>query len=310
MQHRESILVIIPTLATKERGDYLHRAIDSVISQREVRAIPLVVANGPNCDPSILESLHSNNKIRFEYNNEASMPKALLTGREIVDTPFYSELDDDDMLLPDALKIRLNVMQHKPDTDVVITSGFISNGKKQIINIIDFSEIQSNPLHTLMKTNWFLPGSALFRTATVTQDFFEGMPKYLEWTYLAYRLSSSKKISFVNTPTLVHYTHHSFSIWNSKERIISQPNAIEQIMQLELPNEIIDHFKLQLAAANNNVAANYRIIRIHLKKHEYRFAWPLIKELVKSKDGWMFAFKLIQGKILSVSRRFFRMNSA
>jgi len=302
MQHRESILVIIPTLATTERGDYLHRAIESVVSQREVRAIPLVVANGPNCDPRIIESLRQNNKIRFAYINEANMPQALLKGREIVDTPFYSELDDDDILLPDALKIRLNIMQHKPDTDVVITSGFISNGNKKIINIVGFSEIQSNPLQILMKTNWLLPGSALFRTDTVTQDFFEGMPKFLEWTYLAVRLSLSTKISFVNTPTLVHYTHHSFSIWNSKECIINQPAALEQILQLELPNEIKHYFKMALAAAN------YNKFRIYLKDHDYRFAWSLIKKCVKSKDGWIFAFNLIRRKILRVSRRFFRRN--
>ncbi|MFC1871278.1 glycosyltransferase [Chloroflexota bacterium] len=299
MQDRESILVIIPTLATTERGDYLHRAIDSVVSQREVRAIPLVVANGPNCDPSIIESLRHNNKIRFVYINEASMPKALLKGREIVDTPFYSELDDDDILLPDALKIRLNIMQHKPDTDVVITSGFISNGNKAIINIVDFSEVQSNPLQMLVKTTWLLPGSALFKTDTVTQDFFEGMPKFLEWTYLAVRLSSSTKISFVNTPTIVHYTHYSFSIWNSKECKINRSNALKEIMRLELPNEIKHHFEMVLAVAN------YRTFIIYLKDHEYRFAWSFLKECEKSKDVWMFIFKRIPRKILRISRRLF-----
>lgn len=296
-------MVIIPTVATTERGDYLHRAIESVISQREVRAVPLVVANGTNCDPSILESLRHNNKIRFAYINEASMPKALLTGREMVDTPYFSELDDDDILLPDALKIRLNIMQHNPDTDVVITSGYISNGNKKIINIVGYSEIQSNPMQMLLKINWLLPGSALFRTDTVTQDFFAGMPKFLEWTYLAVRLSSSTKISFVNTPTLVHYTHHSFSIWNSRECIINKPNALKQILQLELPIEIKHYFKMALASAN------YIVFRIYLKDHEYRFAWSLLRECLKSKAGWMFAFNLIHSKFLRVSGRFFRRYS-
>ena len=71
-------------------------------------------------------------------------------------------------------------------------------------------------------------------------------------------------------------------------------------MQLELPNEIIDHFKLQLAAANNNVAANYRIIRIHLKKHEYRLAWPLIKELVKSNKFYEISGPIGLSKIIWV----------
>lgn len=303
MQDRESILVIIPTLATTERGDYLHRAIDSVVSQREVRAIPLVVANGPDCDPSILESLCHNNKIRFVYMNEASMPKALLKGREIVDTPFYSELDDDDILLPDALKIRLNIMQHEPDTDVVVTSGFISNGNKTTVNIVDFSEFQSNPLQMSVNTSWLLCGSALFRTDTVTQDYFEGMPKFLEWTYLAVRLSLSTTISFVNTPTIVHYMHHSFSVWDSRECKISQPDALRRIMQLELPDETKHHFEMALAAANCCAFI------IYSKDHEYRFAWSLLKECVKSKYGWMYIFKLIYSKILRISGRLFRRHS-
>lgn len=303
MQHHDSILVIIPTLATTERGEFLYRAIDSVLSQRDVKAIPLVIANGPNCDPNILDSLRHNNKILFAYIDEASIPGALLAGCDIVDTSFYSELDDDDIFLPDALKIRLNIMQHKPETDVVITSGFISNGEKKIINIDDFSDFQSNPLQMLLKTNWLLPGSALFRTETITRDLFLGMPKFLEWTYLAVRLSSSKKISFVNTPTLIHYTHHYFSIWNSKQCLINRPNALEQILKLELPKEIKHNFKKHLAAAN------YRVIRICLKDHEYRFVWSLIKKCVINKDVCMYAFLHIHSKILRMVSRFFSRSS-
>jgi hypothetical protein len=67
------------------------------------------------------------------------------------------------------------------DTDVIITSGYISNGNKNNKYCWLFEINQS--VQMLLKINWLLPGSALFRTDTVTQIFLQGCLNF-EWTYL------------------------------------------------------------------------------------------------------------------------------
>ena len=82
MKHHRAISIIIPTLATTERGDFLFRALDSVLSQQEVRAIPLVIVNGPDHDPEILRRLTRRTDIITAYIKEDSMPAAIRAGRE------------------------------------------------------------------------------------------------------------------------------------------------------------------------------------------------------------------------------------
>lgn len=222
------VSVIIPTLASLEREKFLFRAISSVLLQREVKTIPIVIANGNSFNPDILEKLDKRKDLRFYYLEEASQPKAIQVGRSLVETPFFSILDDDDILFPYALITRLQPMQEKDDTDVVVTSGIIHNNNNITININDFEEISKDPLGNIDK-KWMLTGASLFRTATISSAFFEGMPQYLEWTYMAVRIIlGGKKISFLNIPTVIHFTDHPFSIDISKNAILGRPQAFKR----------------------------------------------------------------------------------
>ena len=260
------VSVIIPTLATKERSRHLSAAIDSVLSQQGVQTLPIVIANGPRCDPDVLRWLSQRNDIRYFFQEEPSMPRAIMTGRNMVDTPYYSELDDDDLLLPQALHIRINNMLPDPRIDAVVTNGIIRNQGQEEIHIDDFIGHQTDPLRQLLVRNWLLPGAALFRTETVNQEILKGMPEYLEWTYLAIRLSLERKILFVNEPTVIHYLDHDFSIDKSDKAILGRPKALRRILALDLPDDVRKVYKVRLAYANHDAS------RLFLKNRKYALA--------------------------------------
>jgi glycosyltransferase involved in cell wall biosynthesis len=275
-----TVAVIIPTLATTERGEYLFKAINSVLIQREVKAVPIVIANGYSYDPGILKELTLRKDIKCVYLEKASQPRAIQVGRNLVETPFFSILDDDDLVLPHAMITRLKPMQDDPRTDVVVTNGIIYSQDQPTVNINDFQEISIDPLRTLDR-KWMLTGASLFRSATVSPEIFEGMPRYLEWTYMAARLClEKKKISFVNEPTVVHFLDHPFSIDRSQEAILGRAQAFKRILELDLPQEVRDVFEMYLGHAY------YGASQIYLREGRFALAVASHLKMLRCKSGW------------------------
>ena len=84
-----AVSVIIRTLAEGRRRDAIYRALQSIVSQQGVTAIPIVVANGDRFDPTLLEELQARRDLRFHYLELGSLPAAMQQGRAMVDTPFF-----------------------------------------------------------------------------------------------------------------------------------------------------------------------------------------------------------------------------
>jgi Glycosyl transferase family 2 len=280
MSEDQSVSIIIPTLATRERSPYLLKAIDSAAFQLHARTIPIVIANGSLYDSELLDYLRRRSDIRFVYTEQASQPAAMLLGRNLVATPYFAIFDDDDYLLPHAMTTRLQAIQADPAIDVVVTSGLISNDGHEAVNINDFSKFRPDPLNGFLIKNWLLTGSGLFRTATVPSELFIGMPQYLEWTYLAIRLClENKRICFINTPTLVHIFDHKFSIDRSRGAVLGRPGAVKRILELDLPDTI--RFAFEKALANTNFA----IVKLFLKERNFSKAGSFFLKALRCKGG-------------------------
>jgi len=123
-----AISVIVPTAATQDRAASLTRALESALGQEGVRPDVIVVANGPGCDPDVLATLARRRDIRLIRRHEAGLGPSISTGRDLVNAPFFAELDDDDLLLPGALATRLERMRVQPTVDAVVTTGFLRAG--------------------------------------------------------------------------------------------------------------------------------------------------------------------------------------
>lgn len=254
MTRRDPVCVLVATLASSDRAPYVLRAIDSLRAQSKVYARPIVVVNGEMADPAVVGNLEQDRDITVLYRPEANLPRALAAGRRLVDTPFFAQLDDDDELLPNALELRLQRMMQLDKPDAVVTNGLIRAGSLETESMADFPLVERDPMRTLMERNWMLPGSALFRTETLSEAVFEATPRFLEWTYIGLLLASRYRLALLSSPTVIHYDDHAFSVNQSRECTLGRPHAFEAVLALDLPAEVKRQLRVKRGAAWHQAA--------------------------------------------------------
>jgi glycosyltransferase involved in cell wall biosynthesis len=230
-----AVTVIVPTLALRERRELLRRALQSLLDQAGVRVVPLVVVNGPAPDPEVLCDLLGDRRLRLHFCESAGLPAALRCGREIVDTPWFADLDDDDLLLPDALARRVDALERRPDCWAVVTNGLRRTAAGDVLHVSGDEDIAADPLGALLRQNWMLPGAYLCRTAEVGPEIFERVTPYLERTCLAIRLTTRGRICWIREPTVLYQEESPGSQWNSGACIVGQPAALREILSMDLP---------------------------------------------------------------------------
>jgi glycosyltransferase involved in cell wall biosynthesis len=232
---RATVSVIVPTTALAVRRSLIDRAIDSILEQTGLRAIPTVIVNGSARDPDVTRALMADGRLRVHIVEEGGLANALQVGRRLVDTPWFAELDDDDILLPHALESRVEALVRHEDHDCVVTNGYRRRLGEDTLHVADMDVIERDPIRAFWDFNWLLPGSYLCRTDRVRPDLFDGSPDFLECSYLALRLATTYRIRFLQNPTVIWHQCTPASLSNSRAYILSQPQAHEHLLKLELP---------------------------------------------------------------------------
>lgn len=278
---RPDVSIIMPTMARRERAASLARAIHTVVSQEGAHGIPLVVVNG-DAAPEVLEPLRRRADIRLVVRDEANLPQALRAGRALVDTPYFAVLDDDDELLPGALRTRLDALAQAPGADVVVTNGFLAGAGRRVLNVDDFQRICADPLRMLLERHWLPPCAGLFRTRAVTLDFFEEIPRYREWTYLALRLALALRICFAEQPTFVYRTDTPDSLSKSRAYCLAGPAAIRRMLELQLPDDVRATLRVRLAGDLHSASTR------ELDDGNFRAAWRWHLKSLAEPSGWRY----------------------
>ncbi|MBM4188503.1 MAG: glycosyltransferase family 2 protein [Gemmatimonadetes bacterium] len=274
------VSVIIPTLAAPERAASIRRALASVVEQSGVDAEPIVVINGPAPDPEIVAWLQRDRRILVLRQPQADLPAAIRLGLGAVAAEFFTELDDDDALLPGALALRLATLAGHPGASIVVTNGFRRLDGVDTPLRPDFAAVRPDPLMALLSGNWLLPGSWLARTDGVPATLFDAMPRYLECTYLAVRFSQTGRVCFDDRPTVVWTQYGGES--RSLEFHLGQPDALEAILRLDLPIAFRRGLERHLAAAYHAVAERYRA------SGQLAKAWRAHLRSLTTPSGWRF----------------------
>ena len=262
-----TVSVIIRTLAEGRRRDAIFRALQSIVSQQGVTAIPIVVANGDRFDPTLLEELRGRRDLRFHYLELGSLPAAMQQGRAMVDTPFFCYLDDDDEYLPHGLQERVAMLGGHEEADAVVGGGYrvigdqrsASGWKKGVASAQD-------PLRELLTDNWLAPCAGLFRSSQIGVEFFRDAPAYFEWTYLAFKLCLTKRIIFSDLPGhVMHDTEESAS--KSERYRLAEASVIQHILRLALPDDVDRTLRERYGVAMREIADHYRA------REQYGTAW-------------------------------------
>lgn len=200
-------------MCSADRAATLRRAVDSVLSQAGVRARVIAVVNGGRVDDAVLAELCATPAVRVIRLEEGSPPKAIHVGRDAVDTPYFGFLDDDDELLPGTLRTRIDELERNPEIDVVVTNGYHHLNGADTIYLAEMSHLRADPLGTLIERNWLLSCAGTYRASAAPVTAFADVPKYFEWTAIAFRLGvDGHRFAFVNVPAYrIHDTPASLS---------------------------------------------------------------------------------------------------
>jgi hypothetical protein len=247
------VTVIIATLGDERRANTIFRAIDSV-QRSGVVANVIVVVNGNRFSPALLERLRSAPGVQCEQLAVGSLPLSLKHGRSLVTTEFFAFLDDDDEVLDDALRVRLDVLRANPHLAFVATNGLwhLESGWVPRVTL-SAARIEADPLGSLLIENWMTSASGLYRSSLVPTTVLDGMPPYLEWAYLAFKLASRVPFRFLDAATFrLHDTQGSLS--KTDGYFVGIVVALERILQLPLSSAIRAGLRRRLGAAHHTLS--------------------------------------------------------
>lgn len=285
--------VIIATLASSKRTDSLKKAISSVrkASIHDVQIIAVI--NGNRYDGALCQWIKRQDDIQFVYVSKPSLPNAILKGRELVETPFFSILDDDDEYLPDAIDMRINMLVNHSACDLVVSNGYVNTMQGDTIFYNNLKRVQSDPLQSLLKANWLASCGALFRTSSFGAPFFADYHPYAEWTWIAFKLGmDNKEIVILDKPT--------FRINNSTESLsksVAYKNTyfslFPKMLEKQPPPDIAKLIKKKIGAAFHDKSDNElktgeysKAMQSHLKSLCYPGWWRYIAFTRKFTTPW------------------------
>ena len=263
---REPIEVIIPTECETKRGPLLLRAIDSVVGQKGVSAVPVVVVNGSRVDPSYLAQLARRPDIRLVQRAEPSLFKARRAGFESGHARFFAILDDDDIFLPGALARRVEALLADDSVDWVVANGIFVTPQGDVPFIPDVEAVRRDPMGTLLDHCWLCSAGNLFRRSAVAPDIFD-TTQSMDLSYIAFRLLAEKKELRILDESTFRYFDYPDS--TSKQHSYNEhaASAIQAMMRLDLPARVRRGLASKYRRAMHDAASH------HFVRGEMREAW-------------------------------------
>lgn len=274
----DEVTVIIPTTAERHRRDSLLRAIACVLEQEAARARPLVVINGTRFDPELRRQLEARRDIRVAYLPEGHVAKAQTHGVTLVETPFFSFLDDDDLFTPDAMAHRLALMRTDPAPDVVVTNMAMESDEGTRPLSEDMLAHQADPAHSIHEVAWLHSANNLFRTGSVGPEDFAGRQRFMEWTALAIRLAGRKRIAFSNRVT-ARYSDTPASASKESRYLLAAAALLAS-----LPREEMAPHTLRLVDRRRTATLNMLAERARAEGR-YRDAWRFHMQCLAAPTG-------------------------
>lgn len=276
------VSVIVPTQGDLVRRYSLERAICSIRSSSNLSICIIVVVNGNKFDPDVCTWLKAQPDVRFEYIETPSLPEACLRGRELVETEFFSFLDDDDIYLVNATDIKLDAIRKAPDSKLVITNGYRCIEGKDYLFYCNMIDVQENPLRMLFVANWLTSCNALFRTNSFPVQFFRNYHKYAEWTWIAFCMAMDGLcLLVVDEPTFRIYDTPG-SLSKSDEYLNSILILYKRMLELSPPEPI------HTIIVKRERDHYHHLSSIALEKNDLVMAWKAHLKSILCSGGWQY----------------------
>lgn len=277
------VTVLIPTMASAARAEMLRRAVHSIRDSSKDPIDIIVIVNGMRFDETICEWLRAQPDIRFEYVAEPSLPLALLHGRGLVKTEFYSTLDDDDEYLPGSTDLKLEVMRSNQSPDFVVGNYVHSFPGGKNFRYEDMHTIPVDPMLKLFTYNWLSSGNALYRTASIGIEYFSDLHPFAEWTLLAFRLCIDRKtVAIVDEPVFICHGDTPDSLSKSSAYLNSYIPLFNRMLALSPP------WKIRLMIRSKRGSGYHDASAFALRDGDRAAAWRNHLRSVFEVSGWRY----------------------
>lgn len=262
----KTVSVIIATAGNSNRAESLKAAIRSIEQQETITARIVVVFNGPNVSADLFEDISRMPGVDVKVLSTANLPSALNFGRQCVETDYFCFLDDDDVYLPHALKIRCDALSQNMHIDVVTTNGQVKTAGATATLLPDELAVETAPMEELLRQNWLPSCGGLYRASTVGDKYFRTDTKYFEWTMTAFLLAFDRKIMYLNNSTFI-INETSGSLSASIDYLEAYPRILKKMLEFPVKRTI----KTAIRARQSN--ALHAVSVAHHERGNNRKAW-------------------------------------
>lgn len=245
--NNSKITVIIPTTAEWKRFDAIKRAVESIRKSSVEKVLIIASVNGNKFHLEVCEWLKAQPDVIYIYNDIGSAPLAHIRGRELVKTPYFSFLDDDDEYLKHALDIRLKILEENQNVSLVVTNGYSVTKNVQNIHYKNMCNVNEDQFYALYQENWLHNCNHLFRTADIKIELFKNHVQYLEWTWLAFKISiAGLKVVAMDEKTFLYYDTED-SLSKSDAYNGTFPKLAKKMLAMSPPKNIKSQITYKLA---------------------------------------------------------------
>jgi glycosyltransferase involved in cell wall biosynthesis len=274
--------IIIATLALRERFATLERAIASIRSGNRAAIHTLVVVNGTRFDAALVDRLRSRPDVRVVQITPSSLSAALHAGRLEVTTKYFGFLDDDDEYLPGAVDARISALGAAPRAGLVATNGYRHLDGVDRLAMNCLPEVPADPLRALFTENWLASCGGLFRSDVIGVEFFAEIARYLEWTWLAFRIASAgHQVVVLEGPSFrIHDTAGSES--KSEAYLLAHAAIYARMLQAATRRDIQDLLRSRLSQAWHDASVHY------LHAQQLSAAWRAHLKSIFHGSGWKY----------------------
>lgn len=242
------VTVIIVTMAHVDRREKLRRAVWSIRASSVQPLRIVAVVNGEQSDPATCDWLRMQPDIQLDMVPALSLASARKRGRELVGTEFFSTLDDDDEYLPSSTDMKMQGLLNNPDADFIIGNSFENKNGVDLLMYDRLSIVPDNPLKHLMQFAWLHNGNALFRTKAISQAYFDDLPPFAEWTWLAFTLAHDKKKLVVLDVPVFRYNDTPTSLSKTDAYLRCHIPLFKRMLSFSLSPDIIKLIKRKVSA--------------------------------------------------------------
>jgi len=176
------VSVIIASSLTTERWPLLRRLLDSLESQDVDEVV--VVVNGTGVQSDALVALKARTDVKVAVFGAIGLRRARYEGLLIARGSLIQFIDDDDELLPGAIKNRRDALSQHGWSMVVSDGYLVRNGVATPAPASGVAHITS-PQLAILEENWNASLAALYRASAFKPDIFLELP-VMEWTALGF----------------------------------------------------------------------------------------------------------------------------